>query len=123
MMAFASRIARPSSPVRSRHSLATFAQSSFSAHVVALCVCRSASFEVHGRSPQVLLPHIGAAAGEFFVVRLSTSSETVVTVLGDRFESALCRRYAKRDTGYHHPSSRSLGSPQAKRPNRHALPP
>jgi hypothetical protein len=28
--------------------LATFAHSSFSAGVVALCVCLSASFEVHG---------------------------------------------------------------------------
>ena len=46
--AFASRIARPSSPVRSRHSLATFAQSSCSAQVVALCVCLSASFGVQG---------------------------------------------------------------------------
>jgi hypothetical protein len=48
MTAFASRIARPSSPVRSRHSFATLAQSSFSVHVVALCVCLSASSGVHG---------------------------------------------------------------------------
>jgi hypothetical protein len=46
--AFASRIARPSSPVRSNDSFATLAQSSFSSGVVALCVCLSASFEVHG---------------------------------------------------------------------------
>jgi hypothetical protein len=46
--AFASRMARPSSPVRSKHSLAIFAQSSFRAQVVALCVCLSASFGVHG---------------------------------------------------------------------------
>src|SRR5262249_43964455 len=46
--AFASRIDRPSSPVRSKLSLATFAQSSFSAGVAALWVCLSASFAVHG---------------------------------------------------------------------------
>ena len=46
--AFASRMARPSSPVRSKASLATLAQSSFSALVAALCVCLSASFGVHG---------------------------------------------------------------------------
>src|SRR5215471_21229830 len=46
--AFASRIARPSSPVRSKLSLATFAQSCFSSGVVALWVCLSASFAVHG---------------------------------------------------------------------------
>ena len=46
--AFDSRIARPSSPVCSKHSLATLAQSSLRAHVVALCVCLSASFGVHG---------------------------------------------------------------------------
>src|SRR5262245_14875581 len=46
--AFASRIDRPSSPVRSKLSLATFAQSSFSAGVVALWVCLSALFAVHG---------------------------------------------------------------------------
>jgi hypothetical protein len=46
--AFASRIARASSPVCSKRSLATFAQSSFSSNVVALCVCLSASSGVHG---------------------------------------------------------------------------
>ena len=45
---FASRIARPSLPVFSRRSLATFAQSSLSSVVVALWVCFSASFGVHG---------------------------------------------------------------------------
>src|SRR6516165_8828951 len=48
-------MARPSSPVRSKLSLATFAQSSFSSDVVALRVCLSASFEVHGiRRPPLI---------------------------------------------------------------------
>ena len=46
--ALASRMARPSSPVRSKDSLATRAQSSFNAVVVALWVCFTASFGVHG---------------------------------------------------------------------------
>jgi hypothetical protein len=41
-------MARPSSAVRSKLSLATFAQSSLSVLVVAFCVCLSASFGVHG---------------------------------------------------------------------------
>ena len=46
--AFASLMARPSSPVRCKASFATFAQSSCSSSVVALCMCLSASFAVQG---------------------------------------------------------------------------
>jgi len=54
--AFASRMARPSSPFRSRLSFATFAQSSFSSDDVALWVCLSASFAVQGiLAPPVII--------------------------------------------------------------------
>jgi hypothetical protein len=69
--ALASLTARPSSPFRSRLSLATFAQSSFSSDVVALWVCLSASFAVQGI--------LGAP-----VLQSCSGRKRVVSVLGSK---------------------------------------
>jgi len=91
MTALASRIERPSSLIRSKHSFATFAQSSLSCSVTALRVCLSASLGFQGiifSGVSRLTPRLGA--------QCLTVVELCVVVISQRFANDYAALFLER---------------------------